>query len=100
MGVGEAVVTFRAPVGDDGVRRVTARLVEKVACSAASCRGEGRGPEQLTAPASSLPSICCKVRSPNFFRMMPGMRGREMEQPEVQKGSGFTGKTTNTAADM
>ena len=45
---------FRLVGGDDDVRRVTAKLVELVACSAASCRGEGRGLEQFAAPANTL----------------------------------------------
>ena len=56
MDVDEAAVTFRASVRDDGVWRVTARLVEKVACSATSWRGEEGRPEMERTTASLLPS--------------------------------------------
>ena len=54
--VDEDAVTFRASVGDDGVRRVTARLVERVACSVTSWRGEEGRPETERTTASLLPS--------------------------------------------
>ena len=63
-----------------------------------SRRGKGTG--AVDGAGELAPVDLLQGKEPKKFRTMPGMRGREMEQPEVQKGSGFTGKTTNTAADM
>ena len=43
--VGDVLVGFRTPGVDDDMQRATVKLVEVVACSAASCRNEERRSE-------------------------------------------------------
>ena len=51
-----------------------------------SRRGKGTG--AVDGAGELAPVDLLQGKEPKIFRMMPGMRGREIEQPEVQKGVG------------